>query len=79
MVVLGHRVWNHMDTCNAAKDKPLRTKGVEDRYLETWQYAEPNGQSALVFHVKHPSRGFTFGKFHPLFRDALHRVSKASG
>jgi hypothetical protein len=77
-IVLGHRVWNHMDVCDAAKDKPLRTKGVDDRYLEAWQYATPDGNSTLVFHVKHPSRGFTFGKFHPLYREAVRRVSKTS-
>lgn len=75
VIVLGHRVWNYMDTRDAAKDESLSAKGIDDRYLEAWRYATRGGNSALVFHVKHPSRGFTFGKFHPLYLKVLKRLA----
>jgi hypothetical protein len=79
VVVLGHRVWAHMGDKGAQKDAPLSAPGVEERYKEAWRYPTSNRMTALVFHVKHPSRGFTFGKFHPLHRDAVRRVRKTSG
>ncbi len=75
VIVLGHRVWKHMDETDAIRDKSLSAKGVAERYFETWRYKTDGGDSALVFHVKHPSRGFTFEKFHMLYLAAIKRFA----
>jgi hypothetical protein len=78
VIVLGHRVWRHMDSLDARKDKAFKVAGVDERYLEAWRYSTSDGNEALVFHVKHPSRGFSFGKFHPLYLHAIKRLASTS-
>jgi hypothetical protein len=78
VIVLGSTVWGHMtDLDGEAKQiDDLPDVGVDPKYLEAWLYPSSTSDYALVFHVKHPARGFNFREFHPLYLQAVKRLSK---
>jgi hypothetical protein len=75
IIVLGHRLWGNMENLGAKQDSPLPDVGPDLRYTEVWQYPTSGKGTALAFHVKHPSRGFSFARFHPLYSEAIKRLT----
>ena len=76
VVVLGRRVWFNMSTKTVGSHQNLKCSEVDAVYREAWRYSVGGGETALSFHVRHPSSGFNFRTFNPLFRSALAEVAK---
>jgi hypothetical protein len=68
ILVLGNQNWDNMGGLDGRDGPPLRS-GL-GRYSQTWVYPTGDGNSALAFHVKHPSAGYNFRKFSPAFIEA---------
>lgn len=72
ILVFGITNWNNIANLNGTKGEPL-TAGPE-RYNETWLYPLGQDRAALAFHIRHPSAGFSYKTFAPLFAEARTRV-----
>jgi hypothetical protein len=73
ILVLGSANFGSMTDWKCRTAAPLKSGGA--LYQETWMYSIGSNAPALAFHVKHPSTGYDFRKFAPLFAEARQRVA----
>lgn len=72
VLILGDQNWENIDHSVGTEGEPL--KSLEGRHSQTWIYPTGEDSHALAFHVKHPSAGYNFKTFFPLFSEARERV-----
>jgi hypothetical protein len=76
ILVLGNENWDRIPELGGHSGEPLQ-RG-DGRYADSWIYPIEAATFAFAFHVKHPSAGYSFKRFHPLFEEARSRVNAVS-
>jgi hypothetical protein len=69
VLVIGRLNWGNIPDLTGWEGHKLED-APEPKYADTWWYSVGGRQTALAFHIKHPSAGYNFRKFAPLFRKA---------
>lgn len=75
ILVFGITNWNNIANLSGTKGEPL-TVGPQ-RYNETWLYPVGQHGTAVAFHIKHPSAGFNYKTFMPLFAEVRQRCLRS--